>query len=51
MQKKNEVCKRFENLCDLVKTQFDISVKCLHSDNGGEYENSAMRSLCADRGI
>ncbi|TPX30010.1 DNA-directed DNA polymerase [Synchytrium microbalum] len=39
---KSQVHSTLENWLKLVQTQFERTVKCLHSDNGGEYINKAM---------
>ena len=35
----------------MVETQTDCKIKCIRSDNGGEYVNHRFNKYCSDRGI
>ena len=35
----------------MVKTKTDLKVKCLRSDNGGEYIDEGFNEYCATHGI
>ena len=41
----------FKALDQLIETKFNKRIKSLHSDNGGEYNNEAMRDYLISRGI
>ena len=45
------VVNKFKETVALIETQHTGSVKGLHSDNGGEYVNSAMQSFLEERGM
>lgn len=34
-----------------VENQMGLKIKCLRSDNGGEYDRSEFKALCAVEGI
>ncbi|RMX66386.1 hypothetical protein DD238_004037 [Peronospora effusa] len=42
---------RFEAFRDVVDTLTDCKIKCIHSDNGGEYTYHQFNKYCADLGI
>ena len=35
----------------MVENETNLKVKCLRSDNGGEYIDNAFKKYCADNGI
>ena len=34
-----------------METQLNVKIKCLRSDNGGEYNSKEFRSYCQSKGI
>ncbi|KAG6612000.1 RxLR effector candidate protein [Phytophthora cinnamomi] len=49
LRKKSEVCEAFKKFLKEAETSAGIKVKVLRSDNGGEYCNAAMETLCDDK--
>ncbi|RQM10141.1 hypothetical protein DD237_005283 [Peronospora effusa] len=45
---KSQVFERFKAFRAMVKKQTDCKIKCIHSDNGGEYMNHRFNKYCAD---
>ena len=50
MKKKSEVFSAFKTLVQLLKTQLNVSVKKLRSDNG-EYTSNEFKKYCQEMGI
>lgn len=51
LKTKDEVYEAFKEFCELTKRQHGHQVKCLRSDNGGEYLNHSMTQFMQDNGI
>ena len=51
MKHKSDVFATFKKWKTEVENQTDLKVKCLRSDNGGEYEKSEFKAFCAAEGI
>ncbi|CEG44602.1 retrovirus-related pol polyprotein from transposon tnt 1-94 [Plasmopara halstedii] len=51
LETKSEVFDKFANYVALAETHTGKRVKCIRSDNGGEYTSAAMTNFCAKRGI
>jgi hypothetical protein len=51
MKAKSEASSLIRELVVLIKTQFERTVKEIHSDGGGEYINTLMESFCRTHGI
>ena len=51
MKHKSEVFEIFRRWKAMVENETDLKVKCLRSDNGGEYELGEFKKLCALNGI
>ncbi|NHV87478.1 DDE-type integrase/transposase/recombinase [Escherichia coli] len=51
LRSKDQVLKVFQTLVTLVETQTGKKVKCLRSDNGGEYTSKAFQDFCDMKGI
>ncbi|KAE9350619.1 hypothetical protein PF008_g6345 [Phytophthora fragariae] len=45
------VLDRFKEYCALVKNQYGRRVKCIRSDNGGEYMSHRFNAFCTSSGI
>ena len=45
------VFKNFKKWKAMVETETDLKVKCLRSDNGGEYIDGGFSEYCAAHGI
>jgi hypothetical protein len=48
LQKKSVTFPAYKNFEAWCKTQLDTSIKCLHSDHGGEYMSNAFKKHLAD---
>lgn len=51
LKNKTEVFQCFQQFNSLIKNQTNSSIKCLRSDNGTEFKNSAFTSYCKSNGI
>ncbi len=51
LKKKSEVFAAFKTFAQLMKTQLNVSIKKLRSDNGGEYTSQEFRKYCQELGI
>lgn len=45
LRHKSDITNVFISFCTLVKTQFNVHVKTLQCDNGGEFQNCALTSF------
>lgn len=50
LKNKSEVSTIFPDLCNLIKTQFDVRIKRLRSDNAKDYLNQSFSSLFQKEG-
>lgn len=48
---KSEVFERFKAFTTMVATQYGAKVRCIRSDNGGEYTSKRFNQFCASTGI
>ena len=48
---KSEVFEKFKMLKAQVETQYDSKIRCIRSDNGGEYISKRFNQYCANQGI
>jgi hypothetical protein len=51
LKKKSEVFSRFKEFKSLVENQTGRKIKCLRTDNGGEFCNADFDKFCVDHGI
>ena len=51
LRRKDEVLSIFKRFVTLVETQTGKKVKCLRSDNGGEYVSKPFQDFCDKKGI
>ena len=51
LKKKDEVLSKFQNFVTHVENQSGKKVKCLRSNNGGEYVSKAFEHFCESKGI
>ena len=51
LKRKSDAFDAFKTWKALVENQTGIRVKCLRSDNGGEYEDAGFKKFCAENGI
>ena len=51
LKRKDQVLTIFQRFVTLVEMQNDKKVKCLWSDNGGEYVSKAFQDFCDAKGI
>ena len=51
LRRKDEVLSVFQKFVTLVENQSSKKVKCLRSDNGGEYVSRAFQEFCDSKGI
>lgn len=48
---KPQVLERFQDFCVMVETQTDCKIKCIRSDNGGEFTSYRFNKYCINHGI
>jgi len=51
LRKKNEVLSKFMEFKNLVERQTDRKLKCLRTDNGGEFVNKEFEDFLRHHGI
>ena len=51
MKNKSNVFETFKKWKAMVETEIGLKVKCLRSDNGGEYIDGGFNEYCAAQGI
>lgn len=51
LKTKDQVVDHFKQFHDLMERKIGKKLKCLRTDNGGEYTSHEFRSYCANRGI
>ncbi|KAG6437849.1 hypothetical protein SASPL_102779 [Salvia splendens] len=51
LKEKSEALSKFMEFRDAVEKEFGKKIKCLRSDNGGEYMSDAFFKYCEDNGI
>lgn len=51
IERKDEVCKKFEEYINLVQSKFGTRIERLTCDNGGEYVSEKFKELCRKNGI
>ena len=51
LKNKSDVFETFKKWKAMVKTETGLKVKCLRSDNGGEYIDGGFSEYCAAQGI
>lgn len=51
LKHKSEVFNVFKVWKAMVETETDLKLKCLRSDNGGEYNDAGFKEYCAAQGI
>ena len=50
LRKKSDTFNAYKLFAAWTKTQLDITIKCLHSNQGGEYLNKAFLTFLNDQG-
>ena len=51
LKKKSETFNCFQIFKELTKNEIDMKIKCLRSDNGGEFVSKEFNKYCDDNGI
>ena len=51
LKTKHEVFQHFQEFHAMVERETGKKLKCLRTDNGGEYTSNAFEAYCASRGI
>lgn len=51
LKHKSDVFHVFKTWKAMVETETDLKLKCLRSDNGGEYIDGGLKEFCASQGI
>jgi hypothetical protein len=51
LKNKSDVFETFKKWKAMVETETDLKLKCLRSDNGGEYADRGFKEFCAANGI
>ena len=51
LKKKSEAFECFKIYKELVENETDLKIKCLRSDNGGEFTSKAFQQYCDEHGI
>ena len=51
LKKKSEAFECFKIYKELVENETDFKIKCLRSDNGGEFTSKLFQQYCDENGI
>ncbi|GKV31082.1 hypothetical protein SLEP1_g39821 [Rubroshorea leprosula] len=51
LQNKSQVCKYFQHYHAMVERETGLKLKCLRTDNGGEYTSKEFRDYCSKHGM
>ena len=51
LKQKSDILAAFKNYHVFIETQMGNKIKCLRSDNGGEYINEEFKTYCKEHGI
>ena len=51
LKKKSETFECFKIFKEVVENETDLKIKCLRSDNEGEYTSNEFEDLCRQLGI
>ena len=51
LKQKSDILTAFKDYCVFIKTQIGNKIKCLRSDNGGEYINEEFKTYCKEHSI
>ena len=51
LKEKSEAVEKFKAFKTYVENETDLKIKCLRSDNGGEFNSKEFNKFCEDHGI
>lgn len=51
MERKSEMISKIQNFSAMVMNQYNTKIKRFRSDNGGEYNNRALKNFFQNEGI
>lgn len=51
LSEKSEVFDQFKRFKILVEKEIDLSIKCLRTDGGGEFNSIEFNNFCEEQGI
>jgi transposase InsO family protein len=51
LKNKSEAFEHFKIYKEMVETETDLKIKCLRSDNGGEFTSKKFMDFCGEHGI
>ena len=51
LEHKSEAFSKFIKFKHVVEKEFELKIKCLHTDNGGEFLSNDFMEYCKEHGI
>ncbi len=48
---KSEAFSQFKRFKELIENESELKIKCLRSDNGGEFTSNEFNNYCSEQGM